>query len=67
MIKAIDVGGLAWEKVQLVKEFVEFLRARAQEHIQEMQEEGEQEDIVFTTHPSGVKGKLTREEIYDYL
>jgi len=32
-----------------------------------MKKEGGKEEIDFATWPLGVKGKLTRREIYDYL
>lgn len=66
MDEAIDTVGLSEEQVQLIKEFVEFLRSRAQE-MDRPEEESMDENIIFATHPSDVKGKLTREEIYDYL
>jgi len=62
MARTIDVEGLSEEQVKLVEEFVEFLKNRRRKVF----EKGE-EEVSFATHRSGVKGRLTRDEIYDYL
>ena len=62
MTDMIDVQGLPDEHVRLIEEFVRFLKLHAKKP--GMAPEG---DITFGEWPLGVKGKLTREEIYDYL
>ena len=63
MARTIKLEGLSEEQVKLVEEFVEFLKSRRKVHpVKERQE-----DITFRSWPLGVKGKITREEIYDYL
>jgi hypothetical protein len=59
MAHIIDVQGLPDEHVKLIEEFVRFLKLRAKNA--GMEPEG---DIIFAEWPLGVKGKLTREEIY---
>jgi hypothetical protein len=56
----IDIHDLPPEEAKLVEEFVEFLRNR-------QRKEKRKEPLNFATWPLGVKGKLTRKEIYDYL
>jgi len=63
MARTIKLEGLSEEQVKLVEEFVEFLKSRRKVHpVKERQE-----DVTFRSWPLGVKGKITREEIYDYL
>jgi hypothetical protein len=45
-------------------EFVEFLRKKAKAI---EKKDNKTEKTLFATWPLGVKGKLTRREIYDYL
>jgi hypothetical protein len=66
MAEAIDVGDLPEEEAELVREFVQFLRERM-ERKKEAGKRATDEGITFGSWPLGVKGKLTREEIYDYL
>ncbi len=63
-MEKIDLTGLKDEDIKLIKEFVEFLKARAEK---EERREVEAEEFEFHSWPLGVKGKITREEIYDYL
>ena len=63
MARTIKLEGLSEEQVKLVKEFVEFLKSRRKKVFVKKGEE----EIAFTTHRSGVKGRLTRDEIYDNL
>jgi len=63
MARTIEVEGLSEEQVKLVEEFVEFLRTK--NRVRPAEES--QEDVTFKSWPLGVKGKITREEIYDYL
>jgi len=63
MTRTIDVEGLSEEQVKLVEEFVEFLKNRRKELFVKKGKE----EVAFATHRSGVKGRITRDEIYDYL
>lgn len=75
---SIDVHDLPEEEARLVAAFVEFLRRRQRQQAQR----GEQPEVIqtpearpeqpraespFAVWPLGVKGTLSREEIYDYL
>ncbi|MGB9622730.1 MAG: hypothetical protein ACPL07_02685 [Candidatus Bathyarchaeia archaeon] len=60
-MEELEVGDLNEEEIRIVKEFINLLRARRSEKARES------EEIVFKTWPLRVKGRLTREEIYDYL
>ena len=62
MTHMIDVQGLPDEHVKLIEEFVRFLKLHAKKT-----STTPESDISFAEWPLGVKGKLTREEIYDYL
>jgi len=57
----IDLTGLRPEDVKLVKELLEFLKERA------VKEETGKADIEYGSWPLGVKGQITRREIYEYL
>ena len=66
----IDVHDLPEEEAELVAAFVEFLRRRkavaaAEQEVREA--EATTPALDFATWPLGVKGTLSREEIYDYL
>jgi len=69
MPNTIDVHDLTEEQVEVIQKLVELLRGKKlrdrlpKKGVEEAKDEG----IVFTSWPLGVKGKLTREEIYDYL
>jgi len=63
MQKVIAIGNLPDEEVRLLEDFVEFLTARKARK----EKEKESEDIAFASWPLEVKGKLRREEIYEYL
>ena len=65
MADTINVRDLPEEDVQLLERWVERLRAKVKRQRPAQRERKEEPD--FTTWPLGVKGKLTREEIYDYL
>jgi hypothetical protein len=60
----IDVHDLPEEEVKFIQKIVNLLREKAK-----MRETkaGEKEEVVFAKWPLGVKGKLTRKEIYEYL
>ena len=62
MAETIDLRDLPEEEVRFVQKLVDSLRERAR-----TKKEGRREEIDFATRPLGVKGKLTRREIYDYL
>ncbi len=65
----IDVHDLSEDEARLIATFVEFLRRQKQEAVQQerRQEEAPSPQNPFATWPLGVKGTLSREEIYDYL
>jgi hypothetical protein len=68
MPDTINVRGLPEEDIQLVQRLVERLRARAKRNTGPGNEsEPEGVEVRFGTWALGVKGKLTRKEIYDYL
>ena len=60
----IDLRDLPEEETKLVQEFVEFLKKKAKAR---EKKDHKSEETIFATWPLGVKGKLTRREIYDYL
>lgn len=64
MAENIDVHDLPEDEIKFIRRLVEFLREKAKMR-KAMTKEKEQ--IIFGTWPLGVKGKLTRREIYDYL
>lgn len=49
------------EEVRIVREFIDSLKARRKEKPKE------KEEIAFKSWPLKARGKLAREEIYDYL
>jgi len=68
MADMINVRDLADEDIQLIERLIERLRARAKRKTGAGKEtQPEEGEINFATWPLGVKGDLTREEIYDYL
>ena len=64
MAGVIDVHDLPEEEVKIIQDLVECLRAKAKA---KQNEAAEEEKIDFALWPLGVKGALTREEIYDHL
>jgi hypothetical protein len=64
MTNQIDVHDLPKEQVKLVEDFVNFLRGRI---IKKAIKTKGKKTIAFKSWPLGVKGKLTRREMYDYL
>jgi len=66
MQKIITLGNLPDEEVRLLEDFVEFLTARTARK-EKGKKEKESEDIAFASWHLEVKGKLRREEIYEYL
>ena len=65
MITTIDVHDLPEEEIRFVQNIINLLKER--ERIKKVEVGGEKEKIAFASWPLGVKGKLTRQEIYDYL
>lgn len=65
----IDVHDLSEDEARLVAAFVAFLRRRKREAAQQesRQEEAPSPPNSFAVWPLGVKGTLSRDEIYDYL
>lgn len=58
----LDVHDLQEEEIKFVQRIIDSFRIR-----KKTKEERVGEKINFSAWPLGVKGKLTREEIYDYL
>ena len=67
MPDTINVRGLPEKDVQILERWVERLRAKARRDRQRPDELEKKGEPAFAVWPLGVKGKLTREEIYDYL
>ena len=65
MPDTLDVTGLNEQDVSLLDALVERLRENKRKKKPEKAEE--KEDITLASWPLGVKGRLTRKEIYDYL
>jgi hypothetical protein len=68
-MESIDVHDLPEDQAQLVAGFVEFLRRRRQHQPQAAaaQRAPAPGESPFAIWPLGVKGTLSREDIYDYL
>jgi hypothetical protein len=64
MAEKIDVHDLPEEEIKFVEKIVELLKEKVK---REKGEVRQREKIAFATWPLGVKGRLTRREIYDYL
>jgi hypothetical protein len=62
MITNLDVHDLPEDEVKVVQKVIDLFRIRGK-----MKKEKIEEKIEFAVWPLGVKGKLTRQEIYDYL
>ena len=60
-MEQLDVSGLKPEEVKLLKEFLELLKARA------IKQQAPEKEVEYRSWPLGVKGKITRKDIYDYL
>ena len=65
MPDTIDVSGLNEQDISLLEALVKRLQKK-QTH-KKAEKIKEKEDINFASWPLGVKGRLTRKEIYDYL
>lgn len=68
MPDVINVHDLSKEDIQLIQRLVERLRAkgRGKRPVRKGAQK-EEDNVEFASWPLGVKGELTREEIYDYL
>jgi hypothetical protein len=64
MQDSIDLHGLDEQDVSLIEALVKRLREKARK---KKEAQTEKEGLVFASWPLGVKGRLTRKEIYDYL
>lgn len=64
MTNQIDVHDLPKEQIKLVEEFVHFLRGKSTKKVLTAKSK---KAVAFKSWPLGVKGKLTRKEVYDYL
>ena len=60
-MEQVDLPGSRPEEIKLIKEFLEFLKARA------AKPHAAGEDIEYRDWPLELKGEVTRKEIYDYL
>ena len=67
-MESIDVRDLPGDQAQLVAAFVEFLRRRIQEQTPRQRPPATAPtESPFASWPLGVKGTLSREEIYEHL
>ena len=71
-MQSIDVHDLPEDEAQVVAAFVEFLRKRRTQgaeapYAAATRAEATLPEPAFATWPLGVKGTLSREEIYDHL
>ena len=68
---SIDVHDLPEEQAQLLAAFAEFLRQRrwpaTEEAPRTVKERKPPRELLFAAWPLGVKGNLSREEIYEHL
>ena len=62
-METLNVNGLSETDVKLLKDLVERLKAKAQERA----EQPEERPVQYRSWPLGVKGEVTRKDIYDYL
>jgi len=68
MAEVVDVRGLTEEQVKFIREFVKFLKAKFTQEVEILAEKrDETQEIRLGSWALDVKGKLTREETYDYL
>lgn len=62
MADVIDLRDLPEDQVKFIQKLVESLKKKSK-----IRKKRGVEAIAFATWPLGVKGKLARKEIYDYL
>ena len=61
----LDVRGLSNDQIEFLQQLIEFMRQRHQKRL--TQPEEETETIHLRSWSLGVKGNISRDEIYDYL
>ncbi|MCZ6679542.1 MAG: hypothetical protein O7E52_20110 [Candidatus Poribacteria bacterium] len=61
----LDVRGLPNDKIEFIQQLIEFMRQKHQKPL--TPPEDETETIHLRSWSLGVKGEISREEIYDYL
>ena len=61
---SINVKDLNDEQVEMLEKLANFFRKQAKQRKEEL---GQPQELVFASWPLGVKGNLSREEIYDHL
>jgi hypothetical protein len=61
----LDVRGLPDDQIEFIQQLVEFMRQKHQKPL--TQPKDETETIHLRSWPLGVKGEISREEVYDYL
>ena len=61
----LDVRGLSNDQIEFLQQLIEFMRQRHQKRL--TQPEDETETIHLRSWSLGVKGNISRDEIYDYL
>ena len=64
-MEMLDVRGLPDDQIEFIQQLVEFMRQKHQKPL--MQPKDETETIHLRSWPLGVKGEISREEVYDYL
>ena len=61
----LDVRGLPDDQIEFIQQLIEFMRQKNQKPLTRPQDETE--TIHLRSWSLGVKGEISREEIYDYL
>jgi hypothetical protein len=61
----LDVRDLPDDQIEFIQQLIEFMRQKHQKPFR--QPEDETESIHLRSWSLGVKGEISREEIYDYL
>ena len=61
----LDVRGLPDDQIEIIQQLIKFMRQKHQKPF--TQPEDETESIHLRSWSLGVKGEMSREEIYDYL
>ncbi|MGC8490208.1 MAG: hypothetical protein ACP5SH_00585 [Syntrophobacteraceae bacterium] len=65
MADTLNVRGLSEQDVKIIERWVKGLRTRARSNEQRQDAAGKKDESTFAVWPLGVKGKLTRDDIYD--
>lgn len=63
----INTKGLSKEDMKTLQDMIEFFRKRHLDNKSDVKIPRKTKKIEFRSSPLGVKGNITREEIYDYL